>query len=256
MKQKIIYFIIGATAGYVSSTLVNYLSTPPLRHFPERNIYHKNESKIPSTEKAAQIPIEETFSKDVSARKKLTQNEKYKNIESINHHQELNRLKEVIKELSNEKAILEKQYQLSNNRVNELTLAVQTLDESDITDAQMLALKPDGFEEFRRQFRGKQRDEIYQFHQEEADLDWGYNMQTQLSDFIQTHLNASFINLHGVTCKVKRCELLITQLENNAWESIIKDMATQKWWQFNSTHSSSRSKDGEQHSFYLYLIQY
>jgi len=119
----------------------------------------------------------------------------------------------------------------------------------------MIALKSDGFEKFRRQFRGKQRDDIYQFHQEKADLNWGYNMQTTLSDFIQTHLNASYIRLHDVTCKINRCELLVTQLEQNAWESIMKDITKQPWWRFRSTHSSSMSEDSNHLSFYLYLIE-
>ncbi|WP_019027837.1 hypothetical protein [Colwellia piezophila] len=164
-----------------------------------------------------------------------------------------NNFREQIKELTLKNKALEDKYRRTNNRVTQLTLEIESLDESDITDQQMMALITDDFAKYRRGFRGNQRDEIYQLHQEEEDLDWGYKIATQLTDFIQTHYHANSLILQGVTCKIDRCELLISETEAGVWSLVVKEMAQQTWWQFTSIHSSSSSADDEQKSFYLLM---
>ena len=57
--------------------------------------------------------------------------------------------------------------------------------------------------------------EIVEFHQAEEDLDWGYNKQDQLTDFIHTHLNYPEVNLISAKCKIDTCEVIITEKTDN-----------------------------------------
>ncbi|TPH14047.1 hypothetical protein [Litorilituus lipolyticus] len=245
MNKTLLYFTLGAIAGYFSSNLVHHLTD---ESSIEQQASQQEQVKKTITKKVEHI---QTSPQQPSTELGLN---KPKN-KSHTSSSKVNELEKQIISLKKANDRLKRQYQKQSNHINTLTHEIESIDESEITDAQMVALKSDGFEKFRRQFRGKQRDDIYQFHQEEADLNWGYNMQTALSDFIQTHLNASYIRLHDVTCKINRCELLVTQLEQNAWESIMKDITKQPWWRFRSTHSSSMSGDSNHLSFYLYLIE-
>jgi len=245
MNKTLLYFTLGAIAGYFSSSLV--------RHFTDESSIEQQVSQQEHVKKAKTKKVEHIQTSPLQPSNELYLNESENKPDTSSS--KVNELEKQIISLKKANDRLERQYQQQSHYIKKLTHEIESIDESEITDAQMIALKSDGFEKFRRQFRGKQRDDIYQFHQEEADLNWGYNMQTTISDFIQTHLNASYIRLHDVTCKINRCELLVTQLEQNAWESIMKDITKQPWWRFRSTHSSSMSEDSSHLSFYLYLIE-
>jgi len=159
----------------------------------------------------------------------------------------------MINELKYKNTVLQEKYQRSNNRMMELTLELESLDESEITDQQMTALIDDDFASYRRQFRGEQRDNIFKLHTEQNDLDWGFEMNTRLRDFIETHYHANSVVVQGVTCKVNRCELLVLEREAGIWSLVSKELTLQPWWKFSSMHSSSSSTDDEQKSFYLLL---
>ena len=162
-------------------------------------------------------------------------------------------LSEKIVELEAKNNQLEQKYQRTKNRLMDVTLEKESLDESIITDHQMLSLIDDEFALFRRQYKGKQRDKIYEFHQQEEDLNWGYQMNVHISDFIQTHYNSNLVTLEGVACKIDSCELLVSESESGSWPPIMEEMRSQTWWNFTSTHSSSRFGDNGKNLYYLYL---
>jgi hypothetical protein len=43
------------------------------------------------------------------------------------------------------------------------------------------------FKDYVANSTGAMRDNVYDFHQADADFDWGYNMQNYISDFILIH---------------------------------------------------------------------
>ncbi|MGB1261494.1 MAG: hypothetical protein ACPG52_01185 [Cognaticolwellia sp.] len=149
---------------------------------------------------------------------------------------------------------LRKSHQVSKNKVALLQRKLTALDTSDISIEQMEALVVDPFKGYMANFTGANRDKIYNFHQAEDDLDWGYNMQNYISDFIQTHYNMSDINLISVLCKQQMCELLVIQHTEGGWDKIVQDLRQQPWWQFQSTNSSSGNYPGSENSSAIYIF--
>lgn len=244
MKNYLLCFCIGACSGYLISTLVN----------PEKNIASPVNITTSITPTSPNITIEKQQEVTVATEPLMTT----KALSAIEYNTpttSINSQKYVkmINELKYENAALQEKYQRSDNRMRELTLELESLDESEITDQQMIALIDDDFARYRRQFRGEQRDNIFNLHTEHDDLDWGFEMNTRLRDFIETHYHANSVVVQGATCKVNRCELLILEREAGIWSLVSKELTVQPWWKFSSMHSSSSSTDDEQKSFYLLL---
>lgn len=149
---------------------------------------------------------------------------------------------------------LSKVQQSSKNKVASLQQELDELDNSDITTKQMEALVVAPFKNNIASFTGAQRNDIYNFHQEKDDLDWGYNMQNHISDFILTHYNANEISLISVICKHQQCELLVIQNIDEAWKKIAKDLSNQTWWKFRSSNSTSRNYAGSEYGLAIYTF--
>jgi hypothetical protein len=147
-----------------------------------------------------------------------------------------------------EHQLLKDKYKKSKNKVLSLKHQLSEFDGSEASDEEMEALAPEPFNLFLSAFRGKTRNDIYDFHQKEDDVDWGYNMKNNISDFILTHYNGMNVHLISVTCKQPQCEILVTENQQAAWDNIIKDLSVQTWWTFSSTSSSSNNE-----STYIFL---
>ncbi|TWX54600.1 hypothetical protein [Colwellia hornerae] len=145
---------------------------------------------------------------------------------------------------------LKDKYKKSKRKVSSLKYQLSEFDGSVATDEEMEKLAPEPFNLFLSAFRGKTRNDIYDFHRKEDDLDWGYNMQNNISDFVQTHYDGMNIDLISVICKQPYCEILVTEKQEDAWNNIIKGLLTQPWWKFSSTNSSSNNV-----SIYMFLTQ-
>ena len=128
-------------------------------------------------------------------------------------------------------------------------------DESDVTDEEMENLVPKPFKSFLSAFRGDTRNDIFDFHNQEDDLDWGYDQQNNISDYVQTHYEGTSVELISVICKQPRCEVLVTEKQEDAWNKIMKDMTQQAWWKFSSFTSSTRSNAENELSIYAFLSQ-
>lgn len=148
-------------------------------------------------------------------------------------------------ELTTENKQLQSQYIQELTHRASLQAQLQHHETSDVTDEQMLALLPEPYNSFLLTLNGASRDRAYQFFNKPEDLDEGYNLQVQISDYIVTHPDSNGIELDGITCKNKSCEIRILEKtpEDKSWHNIWHDMIRQPWWQFMSSHSSS--KDAE-----------
>jgi hypothetical protein len=156
--------------------------------------------------------------------------------------------------LEDEYQDLDKAYLQSKKKIASLQRRLDELDESDISTEQMEALVTEPFKNNISSFTGTQRNEIYSFHQEEDDLDWGYNMQNYISDFVLTHYNSNEINLVSVICKQQSCELLIAQHVDGTWQKIAQDLGDQTWWKFRSSSSTSNNYPGSDNALAIYTF--
>jgi len=158
-------------------------------------------------------------------------------------------------DLVQEHQVLKDKYAKSQSKVSTLKHQLSELDNSEVTDEEMEGLAPEPFKSFLSSFRGKTRNDIYDFHKKEEDLDWGFDTQTKISDFIQTHYYGTSVNLISVMCKQPYCEILITEKQEGAWDSIMKDITQQPWWTFSSFTTSTRSNAENELSIYAFLKQ-
>lgn len=149
---------------------------------------------------------------------------------------------------------LKSAHQASENKIAALKRQLGEWDESGITIEQMEALVVAPFNAYMGNFTGSKRDEIYDFHQAEDDIDWGYNMQNYISDFIVTHDNSNDITLVSALCKQQKCELLVLQHLDGAWDKIARDLRQQPWWKFRSTNASSGNYPGSADSIAIYIF--
>lgn len=145
---------------------------------------------------------------------------------------------------------LQNKYHKSQRKVISLQNQLGELDGSDATDEEMENLVPEPFKSYLSSFRGKTRNDIFDFHNKEDDLDWGYDIKNSISDFVLTHYDGTAIELISVICKQPYCEILVIEKEEDAWKNIMKDMTQQSWWKFSSTTSSSNNL-----SIYIFLSQ-
>lgn len=150
---------------------------------------------------------------------------------------------------------LQKKYLKSQRKVISLQNQLGELDDSEATDEEMENLAPEPFKSFLSSFRGKTRNDIFDFHNKEDDLDWGYDKKNLISDYVQTHYEGTNIDLISVICKQPRCEILVTEKQEDAWNNIMKDMTQQAWWNFSSFTSSTRSNAENELSIYAFLSQ-
>ncbi len=251
MKNYLLCFCIGACSGYLISQILNpSKDISSLANKPTNMSASSLSFKVVKQEAAVLTTKPFIATKDFSSKEDvITSTSAYSKVKSLTNEKHVNE----INKLKKQNEALQGKYQLSHNRMMELTLELESLDESEISDQQMMALKDDDFSAYRRQFRGKQRDNIFELHNEQEDLDWGFEMSTQLKDFIETHYHANSILVQGLTCKVNRCELLILEREEGIWPLVSKELTQQTWWKFSSMHSSSSSRDNDKKSFYLFL---
>lgn len=149
--------------------------------------------------------------------------------------------------------VLEQKLLQSKHKINSLTRQIGELDESDITDEELLALVPKDYENLVINFRGQMRDEIYNFHHQPEDLDKGFDLSHNISSFIVSHADSFGVELNSVICKKSYCELLIKEKERPSWDRIFHDLSKQEWWKFNSTHSSSTSDQDENILIYNFM---
>jgi hypothetical protein len=151
-------------------------------------------------------------------------------------------------DLKTEHQQLKDNYKKSKRKVSSLKYQLSEFDGSEATDEEMEKLAPEPFNLFLSAFRGKTRNNIYDFHQKEDDLDWGYNMQNNISDFVLTHYDGMNLDLISVICKQPYCEILVTEKQEDAWNNIVKGLSGQPWWKFSSMNSSSNNV-----SIYMFL---
>jgi uncharacterized membrane-anchored protein YhcB (DUF1043 family) len=155
-------------------------------------------------------------------------------------------------ELEDKYQQLSEDHQVAKNKVSALQRQLDELDPSDITSNQMEDLVAAPFKDQVASYTGSMRDQIYNFHQAEDDLDWGYTMQNYISDFILTHYNSSEINLVSVVCKLQNCELLVIENVEGSWGKLTTELTVQPWWKFTSFSSSSRNVAGSENSLAIY----
>ncbi|MCW8832584.1 MAG: hypothetical protein OQK09_01315 [Colwellia sp.] len=152
--------------------------------------------------------------------------------------------------------ILEQELRQSEQKIKSLNRQIGELDESDVTDKELLALVPKDYENLVVNFRGQTRDEIFDFHHQPEDLDKGFDLSHNISSFIVSHAYSFGVELNSVVCKKSFCELLINEKERPSWDRIYHDMTRQEWWGFNSTNSSSTTdEDGNIFIYYFMSIQ-
>jgi len=157
-----------------------------------------------------------------------------------------------VQELDDNYQQISEAHQIAKNKVSALQRQLDELDPSDITSKQMEDLVVAPFKDHIASYTGAMRNQIYNFHQAEDDLDWGYTMQNNISDFVLTHYNSSEINLVSVVCKLQSCELLVIENVEGSWREIAKALAQQSWWKFTSFNSSSRNVAGSENSLAIY----
>jgi len=224
------------------------------------------------TEKSMQI--EPLISEDIASEQTLPveASQELKDSPLVNVHPKLDDVKKVNKNNSNidisllneedQKQVLmdnyfalQKKYLKSKSKIVSLQHQLAELDESDVTDEEMENLVPKPFKSFLSSFRGDTRNDIFDFHNQEDDLDWGYDQQNNISDYVQTHYEGTSVELISVICKQPRCEVLVTEKQEDAWNKIMKDMTQQAWWKFSSFTSSTRSNAENELSIYAFLSQ-
>jgi|GEM_PF-1491869 len=242
----IILLIIGAILGYSFSFIGKADNN---EHFNHENVA------------LSKVPLFKTEPKEKSKIKNKQQNimantppaaissnckdSKYNNIEVSQKHLDLVETHQTLKQ----------EYHKSLSKISTLKRQLGELDESEVTDEEMESLVPAPFKSFLSSFRGETRNDIFDFHNKEDDFDWGYDKQNNISDYIQTHFEGVNVELISVICKQPRCEILVTEKHENAWDNIMKDMTQQLWWKFSSFTSSTRSNAENELSIYVFFSQ-
>ena len=134
---------------------------------------------------------------------------------------------------------LEQKYRqlLHENMLFEQQLA--SLEQTTITNEQMAALVDNNFSNTLKYLHGKLRNDVYNFHQRDEDLDWGYIMSNNIINFISTHYQGVDIEIDSIRCKHPHCELRLIEKEASSWQKVSQDMYQQPWWTFISNNSST-----------------
>ena len=156
-------------------------------------------------------------------------------------------------DLVKENKILKDKYDKSLDTVRSLQSELNKLYVSEVTDYEMEALVPEPFKPFLKSYQGKGRDKIFNFHQQEDDYNWGFEMQTNISDFFQIHYESTNIEIISVTCKQPHCEILAIEKQEGAWKQMMKDIYQQPWLKFSSATHSTRSNIDNQLIVYAFF---
>jgi hypothetical protein len=178
-------------------------------------------------------------------------------IEKKNNHKDISLLNEEDQKqaLMNNYFSLQKKYHKSQRKIESLKRQINELDSSDATDEEMEALAPEPFSSFLSVFRGKTRNDIYDFHKEEEDLDWGYDKKNNILDYVITHYEGTNVDLISVTCKQPRCEILVTEKQKDAWKKMMKDIHEQTWWNFSEFTTTTKYNTENELSLYIFLTE-
>jgi hypothetical protein len=222
--------IVGAILGYSFSFIGKASNEEDL----------KQTIPIPSPSKALTIKETSTVNKHNFIAQKCQESEQNHEITKSNDEGKLN---QKYLTLRDEHQVLKDKYFKAHSEIRTLTHQLDELESNEATDEEMEQLVPEPFKSFLSSFRGRTRNDIYEFHtkedQEEENIDWGYNTKNNISDFILTHYESTSVKLISVSCKQPHCEILATEMQEGAWGKIMKDIHKQPWWKFSSTSSSS-----------------
>jgi hypothetical protein len=239
---------VGILIGYTLSLLSNERQSPSDKrtHYIERKLTNEkyNDLALAKTEKSTgteEIPCPQQHSQ-------LSTNE-------TNTVREVTSIMKINSDLKQKYKILEQELLQSKQKIESLNRQVGELDDSDITDKELLAFVPKDYENLVVHFRGQTRDEIFDFHNQPEDLEKGFDLSHNISSFIEGHSYSFGVELSSVICKESYCELLINEKERPSWDRIYHDMTKQEWWKFNSMNSSSTTdEDGNIFIYYFMSI--
>jgi len=224
--------IIGIIIGYTLPLLSNGNQNPPniKTHYIEAELTNEKQNNLAltKTEKSTKTEVTPCHQGD----NKLS-------LDELNTANEVTSLKKINSDLKSKYKYIEQELLKSQQKVKTLDRQVGELDESDITDKEFLELVPEDYENLVINFRGKMRDDIYDFHNQPEDLDVGFALSHNISSFIVSHAHSFGVELNSVTCKGASCEVLIKETELPSWDRIYNDMTKQDWWKFTSTNASS-----------------
>ncbi|WP_158971801.1 hypothetical protein [Paraglaciecola sp. L3A3] len=191
LLKYLLIFVIGGGLGYFISNSSQQdisdlfpLSIASSNH-PANNLapIENNATVATPDDKTNQLTCDENTTQLAIAKQK------------INHLQ--NTMNDNINEIEQENARLK--YQLEQQAP------------SDVSTEAINSLVPEPYNEYVSTMPSNIKQEIYDFHQQPEDLDWGYNKQQQLKDFITTHVNSEFIKLTSIMCKIYQCEIILDE---------------------------------------------
>jgi len=160
------------------------------------------------------------------------------------------------KSLESDHQALIKKYEKSVRKIKKLEQKLSLQYQSDITDEQLENIVPEQIYPIVTSYTGKVREEIHNFHQDEEDIAWGFNINQLFTDFIATHELESSVKLISIICKISRCEILVQLERFDVWTELVTDLAEQPWWGFQSSTMKSKSLDDDSYLYYIYLSGY
>jgi CRISPR/Cas system CSM-associated protein Csm2 small subunit len=106
-----------------------------------------------------------------------------------------------------------------------LKIRLQQYEPTVVDDDELLKNIPEPFKNLVSALPPNIKEEIFDFHKQEKDVEWAYLKEQQLSDFIRTHVNFPHVKLLQVSCKVERCEVAMSDKVNA--ETMLESGATQ-----------------------------
>mgnify|MGYP000250283842 CR=1 FL=1 len=235
MRNLLACFLVGVVVGYLSA---NFFESKAENQDSE--IKSPRNKEVSNTKKTVIVTtkIEKQLETNSLPEQPTTEHE-YTSLEEENTA------------LKNKYKALQERYRKSVKNSATLERQIRELSPSTITNEQLAELVPKEFAPIVTGSRGTMRESIFEFHQEDDDLDWGYQMSMLISDFVSTHLEANSIRPISVKCKIDRCEGLFSMDNFAAAQSVMEDMRKQPWFKFTSSNSSST---GENENSFLYLF--
>lgn len=96
----------------------------------------------------------------------------------------------------------------------QLKQQLKALQPSTVSNEDIKALFPGKIGEQLSYSQTNMREEIYEYHQLEEDLDWGYIKQQEIYDFIIAQPNSSAVTITALSCKIDTCELILEENSN------------------------------------------
>lgn len=95
-----------------------------------------------------------------------------------------------------------------------LKFRLEELEPSSVDDKALQAMIPEPFNSQISTLPANIKKNIYDFHRQNEDAEWGYFKQQQISDFVRSHINFEYVNLAFVNCKIDTCEVGLSEKEN------------------------------------------